>query len=132
MDLIERRALLASTPNPDKALDYIVTLNGHLPNTSGGSRRHITLRYIPDKNVLDAKAFGDYLEALAAMVWNTPEDLAVTILSDVNNEIIARWVQVLLNLPEFKHHAVETHAVVIEDRQPGWDNPALLARLSTI
>lgn len=131
MDMLERRSHLTSTANPDKALDYIVTLEGHLPNSHSQSR-HILLRYIPDRQVLSAKSFGGYLEALSGEPWNTPEDLAVTILSDVNNEIVARWVQVSVNLPELQHHAVQTHAVIIEDRQPGWDNANLLSRLERI
>ena len=131
MDLMERRSHLVSTANPDKALDYIVTLEGHLPNTHSHSR-HITLRYVPDRDVLDAKSFGNYLEALSQDTWDLPEDLAVTILTDVNNEVVARWVQVSLSVPELQHHAVQTHAVVIEDRQPGWDNAGLLGRLERI
>lgn len=131
MDMIERRGHLSSTANPDKKLDYIVTLQGHLPNSHGRSR-HIVLRYVPDREVLDAKAFGLYLEALSQTPWPTPEDLAVTVLTDINNEVVARWIQVSLSVPERQHHAVETHAVVIEDRQPGWDNPSLLSRLERI
>lgn len=130
MDLMERRAFLGTSPNADRKLDYIVTLAGHLPNSGGG--RDIVLRYIPDRNVLDAKAFGDYLEALSSETWDTPEDLAVTILSDISNEIVSRWAQVNLSMPELQHHAVATHSVIIEDRQPGWDNPSLLARLERI
>lgn len=132
MDLLERRGLLTSSPNPDKRLDYIITLVGHLPNTQGQSRRLITLRYVPDRDVLNAKSFGTYLEALSDMPWPTPEDLAVTVISDVNNEVVARWVQVALSVPELHHHAVDTHAVVLEDRQPGWDNHNLLNRLERI
>lgn len=131
MDLLERRGHLASTANPDKKLDYIVTLEAHLPNAQSNSR-HIALRYVPDRDVLDAKAFGAYLDALAQDAWDTPEDLAVTVLTDINNEIVARWIQVSLSVPELQHHAVQTHAVVIEDRQPGWDNKGLLGRLERI
>ena len=131
MDLMERRAILQCTPNPDKQLDYIVTLTGHLPHSHGQSRR-VTLRYVPDRDIVDSRALGAYLEALAEQTWSTPEDLAVTILTDVNNEIVARWIQVGLSMPERLHHAVESHAVVLEDRQPGWDNPALLGRLERI
>ena len=131
MDLMQRRALLDAQPNPDKTLDYIITLEGHLPN-SRGSNRQVSLRYIPDRDVLDARSFGTYLEALSGEIWATPEDLAVTVLSDVNNEVVARWVQVAVSVPELNHHAVETHAVVIEDRQPNWDNPRLLSRLNRL
>lgn len=131
MDLMERRAILQCTPNPDKQLDYIVTLAGHLPNSRGQSRK-VTVRYVPDRDILDSRTLGSYLEALADQDWPTPEDLSVTILTDVNNEVVARWIQISLSMPERLHHAVETHAVVLEDRQPGWDNPSLLGRLERI
>jgi hypothetical protein len=131
MDLLERRGFLVTTVNPDKNLDYIVTLEGHLPHYHGQSP-HITLRYVPDRMVLDSKSFGQYLEALAQVGWNLPEDLAVTVITDINNQVVSRWMQVTLKAPELLHHAVETHSVVIEDRQPGWDNPGLLGRLSRI
>lgn len=135
MDLMERRALLITKTNPDRSLDYIVTLSGHLPSShmsGGGERQRIVLRYVPDKLVLQTHALGVYFEALAQTTWANPEDLAVTVLTDVNNEVITRWIEVAVNVPERIHHAIDTHGVVIEDRQPGWDNPALLRRLARI
>ncbi|MCW8914551.1 MAG: hypothetical protein OQK24_01710 [Magnetovibrio sp.] len=131
MDLMDRRALLETCDNPDKKIDYLVTLSGHLPGT-GGNRQIIEVRYVPDKLILDVRAFGNYLETLSDMKWTTAEDLAVTVLTDINNQIISRWVQVTVNVPELQHHAVDTHGVVLEDRQPNWDNPALLGRLERI
>lgn len=131
MDLMERRGLLVVCDNPDKKFDYLVTLSGHLPG-GGGGRQLVELRYVPDKHILDGRSFGTYLEALSAEVWDSPEDLAVTVITDINNEVISRWVQVGVNIPELQHHAVDTHGVVIEDRQPGWDNPGLLGRLERI
>lgn len=131
MDLMERRTLLEVGNNPDKQLDYLVTLTGHLPG-GGGARQVIEMRYVPDKHVLESRSFGIYLEALSTKVWDSPEDLAVTVLTDINNEVVTRWVQVAVSVPELQHFAVDTHAVVIEDRQPGWENPALLGRLERI
>lgn len=131
MELMERRTLLKVDNNPGKQLDYLVTLTGHLPG-GGGARQGIELRYVPDKHILDSRAFGAYLEALSSKTWDTPEDLAVTILTDINNEVVTRWVQVAVSVPELQHFAIDIHAVVIEDRQPGWDNPGLLGRLERI
>ncbi|MBF0248242.1 MAG: hypothetical protein HQL36_09260 [Alphaproteobacteria bacterium] len=128
---MDRRGLLSAAANPDKQLDYLVTLTGHM--TSAGAGRHaVEVRYVPDKFVLEARSLGAYLDALASMTWENPEELAVTILTDLNNELVARWAQVRVNVPERHHHAVETHGVVIEDRQPGWDNPGLLGRLERL
>ncbi len=131
MDLIERRSHLSATPNPEKKLDYIVNLQGHPPRCAGRTCALI-LRYVPDRSVLDAQAFGTYLDAIALIPWDTPEDLAVTVLGDINDKIIPRWIQVRLELADPHHPCVDAHAVILEDRQPGWDNPDLLARLERI
>lgn len=131
MDLMERRALLAVSDNPDKKIDYLVTLSGHLPG-GGGASQVVEIRYVPDRFIMESESLGRYLEALSNMKWDAPEDLAVTVLTDINNEVVARWAQVSVSVPEMQHLAVDTHAVVIEDRQPGWDNPGLLGRLERI
>ncbi|MBL4748839.1 MAG: hypothetical protein JKY17_08880 [Magnetovibrio sp.] len=130
MNMMDRRALLNSKDNPGRKLDYVITLAGNLPTCN--QARKIVLRYIPDREILDAEAFGHYLQAVEKTQWDTPEDLAVTLLTDVNNEIVARWVQVSLSAPKNQDGIVSTHGVVLEDRQPGWDNRTLLGRLDRI
>ncbi|MCH8835488.1 MAG: hypothetical protein IH925_06035, partial [Proteobacteria bacterium] len=51
------------------------------------------------------------------------------ILDDINNEVVARWVQVALSVPNGALPGVGNHGVMLEDRQPKWDNAALLSRL---
>ena len=51
------------------------------------------------------------------------------ILDDVNNEVVPRWVQVTVTAPGDRAAGVDGHGVMLEDRQPRWDNPALLSRL---
>ena len=89
----------------------------------------VGLSYVPDKVVLDAAAFGRYLEALTRGGWTSLEPLAVAVLDDVNNEAVPRWVQVVVSGPDALHPGVEKHSVVVEDRQPRWDNAPLLSRL---
>lgn len=131
MNLTERRALLEMHSNADRKLDCLVTLSGHLPS-GGAERQAVRVRYVPDKLILEARSFGVYLEALAETVWSNPEDLAVTVISDLSNETVSRWMQISVSVPELNHHAVETHDVTIEDRQPGWDNASLLGRLERV
>ena len=115
-DRLQRRALLLTAPNPDARLDSVVTLGGRV--AEGAS---IRLRYVPDRLVLDATAFGRYLNAVPAVA--SLEALAAAILADVNDQAVPRWVEVAATASH------EDHAVLISDRQPKWDNPALLARL---
>lgn len=129
MDLTNRRQLLTADRNPGARLDYVVALEGGIPGDAAVGPRTVGLRYVPDKLVLQPAAFGRYLDALAAQTWGSLEDLAVTILDDVNNEVVPRWVQATVSLPDTRHAGVESHGVILEDRQPKWDNPALLSRL---
>lgn len=112
-----RRALLPTRPNPEARLDYVVTLGGNLP---GGIA--VTVRYVPDRLLLDAGAFAAYLAAFA-----TPagvEELAVAVLADLNDVLVARWLHVAA--------ASGAHGAIVEDRQPRWNNTALLQRLERI
>ena len=125
MDLtLERRRRLATTANPGQRQDYVVRLNGVAP---GGASTLVTISYVPDRLVLPATAFEAYLGALDATPWSTLEALALAILADVNNELIPRWAQVRAAVAG----SVEGggHSVIVEDRQPGWDNPLILERL---
>ncbi|MEE8393877.1 MAG: hypothetical protein V3R66_05985, partial [Rhodospirillales bacterium] len=57
--------------------------------------------------------------------WETMEKVAVMVLNDINNEVVARWTQVSVAASKDK----ASHNVMVEDRQPHWDNPDLLSRL---
>ncbi len=131
MDLQSRRALLKNKANPDPRLDYLVFLEGHLAGTEV-MRTSILLRYVPGKMILDTHAFGVYLDTLSGLNLETPEDIAVTLLSDITNELLPRWAQVEVHAPDVHHAAVDVHGVVLEERQPNWDNPALLGRLKPL
>ncbi len=129
MDISERRRRLATQSNPEARLDYVSTLEGHITQAGGPKRTTVDVRYVPDKRILDPATFGRYLEALGTVGWASLEEVAVTILDDINNEVVARWVQVTVSAPNGAHPGVDNHGVVLEDRQPKWDNPALLSRL---
>ena len=129
MDRLSRRNVLVSEPNTNMRLDYVVDLGGHIGAAGDGKPTKIGLRYVPDKLVLDPAAFGCYLEFLGNEEWSSLERLAVTILDDVNNEVVARWVQITVSGPDAATPGVDRHGIMLEDRQPKWDNPALLSRL---
>ncbi|MDP6604218.1 MAG: hypothetical protein QGG17_08500 [Rhodospirillales bacterium] len=129
MNTENRRSLLAVAPNRGGSLDYVVALEDLIPRGGDDKGTRVGLRYVPDKMVLRADAYCAYLEALAGAEAGSLEDVAVMILDDINNEVVARWVQVTVSLPDPTDSALEFHGIVLEDRQPKWDNPALLSRL---
>lgn len=129
MDIDERRALLTTSPNPDETLDYITGLQGALQIFNHGKPAHLAIRYVPDRLIVNPEAFGQYLAALSGQEWQTLEQLATTVLSDLSNQLVARWFRVAVRTPEGAYPGLGTHEVLVEDRQPGWDNPSLLSRV---
>lgn len=114
------------THNPNRRLDYVISLEGIVKNATS---RKVRLRYVPDRNILTPESFARYLDGLGAMTWESHEQVAAHILNDINNEVVARWVQIVLQV---SNDPATPHLVMMEDRQPKWDNPDLLSRLAKI
>ena len=130
MNAEERRSYLAGESNPDPRLDYVVEIKAEVA-TPGGAHAQTTviLRYVPYRQVIKPASFGQYLRILEGLGLPTLEAVAAIILDDLNNELVGRWVQVTLSTAAAVHPGIHSHAVVLEDRQPTWDNPGLLSRL---
>ncbi len=73
--------------------------------------------------ILDPNCLDDYLAALAEDPWDSLEAAATTALEDIINELVARWTRLKLIAGN-----ESTHTITLEDRQPNWENPALLSR----
>lgn len=124
-DPAPRRALLRPAANPEPGLDYLVTLDGLLPG--GGA---VAVRYVPDRSILTADALAEYLKAASTGATDAvPEALTGMILGDLGNELLPRWLRVSLTPAP---RSGLRHVIVMEERQPHWDNPALLARLAPL
>ena len=83
----------------------------------------LTVEYVPDRLLLAAAAFPAYLESLQRTAWPALEGLTTTVLDDLNNQLVPRWVRVSAG----RDSGAIRHFATAADRQPGWDNPALLA-----
>lgn len=125
----ERRQHLKTRPNPDTRLDYVAGLQGTVQAFGLGPATQVSIHYVPDRAIVEPAAFGRYLETLTAAEWGSLEELATAILGDFADALVARWMRVVATSPEGAYPGVGAHEVTIEDRQPGWDNPALLSRL---
>ncbi len=120
-----RRERLITRPNARAKIDYIVGLHGFTIAMAGRDAIEVVLRYVPDRMVIEEAAWAHYLGELSAPDGARIEELATTILDDVANEVVPRWLGVSL---ERQSGAGPCLSVMVEDRQPQWDNPALLAR----
>ncbi|HEC90729.1 MAG TPA: hypothetical protein ENI55_03585 [Alphaproteobacteria bacterium] len=123
MDFLQRRGYLAVSPNPDPAKEYVATIEGKMDT----GKIDVALRYVPDRDILDPGSFAAYLDVLGGMAWDSLEKAAVTIIDDINNEVVPRWARVVLSTKE--GGTGYRHSVLLEDRQPKWANPALINRL---
>ena len=132
MDAVIRRSHIKTTPNPDERLDYVVTLTGTLGFVAGPGSCKISMRYIPDKLIISHGSFAVYLSALGGMEWANLEEAATAILEDMGNEVVARWIQVKASLSDDRTPSAPSHEIVLEDKQPQWENVSLLARLQAI
>ena len=119
----ERRNLLAAQPNPDNRLDYVVTVTGRI--RAADESCEVELRYVPDRLVLETTAFEDYLGAMSRERWDNLEHAAVTLLDDLHDQLVARWIQLSVT-------GGHGHSILLEDRQPKWENPHLLQRLKRL
>lgn len=122
-DTIDRRDHLVTGPNPDPNVDYIVSLS----EDTGSGGVNMRIDYIPDKWTVRTEAFANYLKVLHAEPFDTIEEFALAALTDFNNEVVPRWCQITASRAET---GVMQHRVIVEDRQPNWNNDTILARLN--
>ncbi|MCF8474837.1 MAG: hypothetical protein K9G26_09080 [Emcibacter sp.] len=90
------------------------------------------LRYIPDKLILNNGCLMDYLNQylLHKPENTTPEILTHTILEDVMDKIIPKWIEVCLKQKDNKFG--QEISITAEDRQPNFEDDAILKRLSPL
>ncbi|RED52413.1 hypothetical protein [Aestuariispira insulae] len=123
-DRIKRQSTLETAPNPNPAVDYLCELSVKAVDDYAT----VHLFYVPDKLLLTTQAFELYLHEFDRHAFASLEELALTILDDLNNELVARWIQIRV---EADAKGLDRgHRVMVEDRQPKWDNGFLLARLA--
>ena len=128
MEINQRRALLIVTINPDETLDYITGIKGNPLVLNKKRPTVIAIHYVPDRLIVTPESFSNYLEALSKETWSNLEELTTTVLGDLSNQLVARWICVKGTISGEYYPDLRAHEVLIEDRQPEWDNPSLLSR----
>lgn len=58
--------------------------------------------------------------------------LAMALLGDFSNELVPRWIEIVVVTESSGPAGERTHRVVLQDRQPKWRNDDLLSRLSQV
>ncbi|MGK2870803.1 MAG: hypothetical protein ACSLFL_00940 [Alphaproteobacteria bacterium] len=122
---------LAKVPtrqNPRTNRDYIISLKktqsfALLESYPSGDAT-IEIRFVPDRLICDEKLMEVYFASLAAQACSGLEELANAVADDFSNELIPRWISVDISL-SVNGLFLGAH---VEDKQPLWNNPALLQR----
>ncbi len=120
---VARQERILTIPLPDAKVEFLCNLDGTV--TAIGAV--IRLSYIPYKSVLDGDGFAAYLKDLPAPdnAASAMETVAAVILDDLNNELVPRWLQLVLTR---EHPDGTVQRVLVEDKQPRWDNKTLIGR----
>lgn len=121
-----RRELLAVRPNPRSGLDFLSRLSCRFEATGFAQGLESTLTYVPDRDLLVSDSWPAYLARAGALGWSGLEDLGQAVLGDVTSELMPRWLQLRLTWPG----SAVGHTVILEERQPRWDNRHLMPRLT--
>ena len=132
MDAVLGRGHVKTTLNPDERLDYGVTLTGRFGFPAGLGSCQISIRCTPDNLIISQSSCAVYLSALDGMEWAKLDEAATAILEDMGNEMVARWIQVKASMSDDDTPSTRSHQIVMEDKQPQWENASLLARIAAI
>lgn len=122
---LARQERIRTEPNPNPKVDYLVCLEGRVGSPPEAPVR-VGLCYVPGKLILAPSDFQAYLDALPDPSDTPLETLGQMVMDDLNNAVVTRWIQIVLRVGETGPGG---HTVLLEDRQPRWDNPPLLARV---
>lgn len=118
-----RRAALTVGASPRPDIDYLIGFDHPLDAISVAGTAgpvNLNLRYVPDRDILPGAAWTGYADSLAGQPWPDLESLATTAFDDLINELVPRWLCLKVS--------AGGHIVVLQDQQPNWQNPGLLAR----
>ncbi|MFQ5533699.1 MAG: hypothetical protein ACE5EM_02605 [Sphingomonadales bacterium] len=131
-----RRRPLETRPNPSPNFDYIVTLHGAMMIGGLPDPIKFCIHYVPDRLLLEPGSLDQYGGVIRSQRWSSFEEAALALLTDFNNVVIPRWVDVLAETRRSGGNCSSGvdnhHAAFLSERQPGWDNPDLLSRLARI
>jgi len=126
--LSANKDILSSSSNPYRNKTYTVSVTQEVRLNQQAYL--FGLRYVPDKLLLNHEGLATYLKQKFAGEATKAEILAHDILEDITNHIIPKWIEINLVNEENTHG--QNIWVTIEDRQPDWQNDALLKRLPAI
>jgi len=116
--------------NPCRAREYFVICKNDF-TLAGAGKISVDVTFIPDSAILNRQSYNAYLENIFAGAGGDLilETLAEKIIEDLSNELVPFWISVRILLESQSGNSSSLHQAILEDRQPGWDNPGLLSQV---
>lgn len=124
MDILDRRELLITQPNPDMTIDYIASIESQI-NQPRDDIITFKMSYVPDQQILKKSSLISYFEAIGQETFPSLEFTGILLLNDICNELVPRWL--MITLSHDTNGDYQRHEIRLQDRQPNWNNPQLLS-----
>ncbi|MCC3862216.1 hypothetical protein [Pseudemcibacter aquimaris] len=93
--------------NPDPRKKWVIKVAVQNPVS-------ISLKFIPDKFMASHEDLQNCIMSIVNKGYDTPEDLVLSIMEAINNELIPDWLEVI--------YEKDGLTIQAEDRQPGKEN----------
>lgn len=126
MDILDRRELLITQQNPDMTIDYLVSLEGQIKQPRDNNIT-IKIAYVPDQEILQKRSLISYFEGVSQEVFPSLEYTGILLLNDFCNELVPRWLTIILSQDSDVDSHFQRHKIRLQDRQPNWSNSQLLS-----
>lgn len=129
------KSYLRVKENPSKKYEYVINLKKTLVKKVDGEKFLIDMHYIPDRYILETSSYEKYLGSIFDKLKDTIEEttileeIALSVVDDLCNELVPLWVRVNLSFISDDKSGGRFHNVTIEDKQPQWNNQALIAKI---
>ena len=75
------------TSIPDGRKNWVISVEINEPI-------YLKVCFVPDKLIADHVSIKNYLARVLTQAWPSPEEMILTIIEDINNELVPKWVEV--------------------------------------
>ena len=125
-----RQSHLEVSPAPKSMVAYVCSIAYNGDSNENGLSLHVFLHFIPDCFTLSHQQLKKHILFCIPMLAHCNlNEYMLCLLDDLNDILIPKWLQLSVQMRQENNHLVESF--LIEDRQPRWDHPSLLARIAS-
>lgn len=102
----------------------------HIIEEPQAKRLRTTIHFVPDSRIITIADFREYINFTSNLLVNGGQKLLLSLLDDFNDELVPKWIQITLEIKD--NNGIISESILIEDRQPGWNDPSITTRVPII